>query len=327
MKIAVGMSGGVDSAVAALLLKERGFDVVGYTMDLGREGEEISIQKTREVADKLGIELKVLDFRDEWRLNVSDYIRSSYLNAETPNPCVRCNECVKMFLMPTAAFKDGFERFATGHYARVDEDGRLFRGKDRQKDQSYFLYRVPKEILSKVEFPLGGLVKSEVRQLAADFGLVFPDNEESQDFCGGDVKSLIGMEQKKGEIVTLSGKVIGEHNGFWNYTVGMRKGLCVGGGIPYYVKAIDAVKNRVIVGFREEVLTTQFSIRAAVGNVKGECMVKIRSAGEPKGPVNVDGAEVICVQALSGVSPGQSAVFYRGEEIVGGGIIAKPELI
>lgn len=320
------MSGGVDSAVTALILMQRGFRVVGYTMDLGRENESDAIAKTREVSKSLGIDLKIVSLGDIWKDKVCDYVRGSYLDGETPNPCVRCNELVKMRLLPELAFGDGFERFATGHYARSDEQGRLYRARDREKDQSYFLYRVPRSILSKVEFPLGNLTKAQVRETAKEFKLPIPERQESQDFCGGDVKKMVSSEPKKGEIVTLAGKVIGEHAGFWNYTVGMRKGLGIGGGIPYYVARIDALNNRVIVGHKEDVFVKSFRIHDIVGEAKGELYMKIRSAGEPRGPVLVDGALVACEEGVLGVSPGQSAVFYDGEEIVGGGIISKASI-
>lgn len=323
MKVAVGMSGGVDSAVAALLLKKQGYDVVGYTMTLGRVDEEERLSKTKALAGKLSVGLKVVDLSRSWLTEVCGYVRRTYLAGETPNPCVRCNETVKMSLLPEAAFADGFGVFATGHYARVTGEGRLFRARDRHKDQSYFLYRVPREVLSRTLFPLGALTKDEVRGIARENSIAVDESEESQDFCAGDVKDILGTVPEKGEIVTRDGKVIGEHLGFWNYTVGMRKGLGVGGGVPYYVVDLDAANNRVIVAHRQDAFVGSFDIRSPVGDVSGEVMVKIRSAGEPKGPVKVEGGTVFCATPLSGVSPGQSAVFYRDEEVVGGGIIEK----
>ena len=322
MRIAVGLSGGVDSAVAALMLKKQGWDVGAYTMYLGRDGEDAAVRDTQELALRLGIPLKVVDLSKQWQENVCGYVRTTMCRGETPNPCVRCNETVKMFLMPQIAFADGFDRFATGHYAKSDADGRLFRARYKKKDQSYFLYRIPPELLSRIVFPRGDLDKSEVRKIALDNGFSFPEKSDSQDFCGGDVKAILGAEPKKGEIVTLSGKIIGEHQGYWNYTVGMRKGLGIGGGVPYYVAAIDAGRNRVVVGHREEVLVKSFALHSVVGSMQGEVMVKVRSAGEPKGPVNIEGDRVFSSEGMIGVSPGQSAVFFRGEEVVGGGIIA-----
>ena len=316
MKIAVAISGGVDSAVAALLLKERGHDLVGVTMTLGRADEEKSLAAAREVASRLAIPLEVFDFSREWRVNVLDYIRTTYLAGATPNPCVRCNETVKFGLLPESAFALGCERFATGHYARTArrEDGgvRLLRAVDKAKDQSYFLYRVRPAILARTLFPLGELTKAEVRGLARRAGFEVAEKDDSQDFCGGDVKNFLPREPRVGAIVRAGdGKVLGKHPGFWNYTVGKRKGLGIGGGTPYYVVALDAERNEVLVDFRENTLTYELALGDCVGETDRSLPVKVRSAGEPRR----------LADGLSGVAPGQSAVFYRGDEVVGGGIV------
>lgn len=328
MKVAVGLSGGVDSCVAAMLLKERGHQVVGVTMSLGRRDEEASLAETRRAAERLGVELKVFDFAARWKCRVAGYISDTYLSGCTPNPCVRCNEEVKMRLLPDAAFAAGCETFATGHYARL-VDGRLFRAVDRTKDQSYFLYRVGGDVLRRTVFPLGGMLKTEVRELARGMGLEVADRRDSQDFCGGDAMAMVDAEDREGNIVDVAGKVLGRHRGFWHYTVGKRKGLGIGGGTPYYVVGLDAGRNEVVVGFRDAALRTSFEIGSTVefpGGFEGELSVKVRSAGEPRGPVSVtrtsrDGATVRCAEGIIGIAPGQSAVFYRGDEIVGGGII------
>ena len=324
MKVAVGISGGVDSAVAALLLKEQGHEVVGVTMTLGRtpivngrgrplsqDDEEKSLAEARVAAERLDIPLRVFDFADEWRKQVLDYIRTTYRDGRTPNPCVRCNERVKFGLLPRAAFERlGCDRFATGHYARL-VDGRLFRAVDRSKDQSYFLYRVAPEILARTLFPLGELTKAEVRARAREFALAVADKGDSQDFCGGDVGAIIDLAAREGEIVRTDGKVLGHHAGFWNYTIGKRKGLGVGGGTPYYVVRLDAARNQVIVGTRDETICHELRLTDTVGRIDLSLPVKVRSAGEPKR----------LADGLSGVAPGQSAVFYDGDEVVGGGII------
>ena len=348
MKIAVGISGGVDSAVAALLLKEQGHEVVGVTMTLGRADEAKSLDEAKAVAERLGIPLKVFDFSHEWNSCVLDYIRMTYLGGATPNPCVRCNETVKFGLLPRAAFEMGCERFATGHYARVDfsrrdaeaqrinntsaalclrvRKPRLLRAVDKTKDQSYFLYRVKPEILERTIFPLGELTKAEVREKARQFGLEVADKGDSQDFCWGDPMKIVGAAPREGNIVTTGGKVLGKHPGFWNYTIGKRKGLGIGGGTPYYVVGLNAARNEVIVGFKEESVVREFRVERIVSFTSGETplplCVKVRSAGEPKGPVIWNGETVECSDGISGIAPGQSAVFYRGDEIVGGGIIA-----
>ena len=313
MKVAVGLSGGVDSAVTALLLKEKGYEVVGVTMALGRDGEEKSVAEAREVAAKIGIPLEVADLATPWHREVLKYVSDDYLAGRTPNPCVRCNEFVKFGLLPRWAFATlGCDLFATGHYARLD-GARLFRGVDRAKDQSYFLYRVAPEIRARTLFPLGELTKPEVREIGRRAGIAAAERADSQDFCGGDVKALVNAAPRPGAIVRASdGQVLGEHPGFWNYTVGMRKGLGLGGGgTPYYVLRLDAERNEVLVGTREESLRHDVELRDCVGEIDKSLPVKVRSAGEPR----------LLKDGVSGVAPGQSAVFYRGDEVVGGGII------
>ena len=330
MKVAVGMSGGVDSTVAALLLREQGHEVVGVTMTLGRADEARSLAEARSAAERLDVPLRVFDLADAWRRQVLDYIRDTYLDGRTPNPCVRCNETVKFGLLPRLAFGLGCERFATGHYARLEttETGRvrLLRGRDLVKDQSYFLYRVGAEVLARTLFPLGGLTKTEVRERARAFGLAVSEKGDSQDFCGGDPMALVGRPPQEGNIVTADGKALGRHRGYWNYTIGKRKGLGIGGGVPYYVIGLRAATNEVVVGFKEQAVVREFRVADVVwfgGDepAAGELRVKVRSAGEPKGPVEWDGGVVRCPDGMAGVAPGQSAVFYRGEAIVGGGVI------
>ena len=316
MKVAVGISGGVDSAVAALLLREQGYEVVGVTMTLGRADEAKSLAEAKSAAERLGIPLKVFDFSHEWNSCVLDYIRATYLGGKTPNPCVRCNETVKFGLLPRAAFEMGCERFATGHYARVGmrDEGwgmRLMRGVDRSKDQSYFLYRVRPEILERTMFPLGELTKDEVRAKARAFGLEVAEKGDSQDFCGGDPMRIVNEPDREGEVITVDGKVIGRHRGYWNYTVGMRKGLGIGGGTPYYVVALDAAQNRVIVGFKDDAVRYDLELTDTVGVIDKSLPVKVRRAGEPK----------LLKDGIAGIAPGQSAVFYDGDIVVGGGIV------
>ena len=330
MKVAVGISGGVDSAVAALLLKEQGYDVVGVTMTLGRADEAKSLAEAKAAAERLGIPLKVFDFSAEWKREILQYVSETYLGGRTPNPCVRCNETVKFGLLPHAAFEMGCERFATGHYARLVSrlsSPVLCRAVDHMKDQSYFLYRVKPEILARTVFPLGELTKDEVRAKARQFGLEVAEKGDSQDFCGGDPMAIVGEPDREGEVVTVDGKVIGKHRGYWNYTVGMRKGLGIGGGTPYYVVALDAAPNRVIVGFKDDAVAREFKVVDRVGfltsgkDSASPLSVKVRSAGEPRGPVTVEGDSVKCPNGIAGVAPGQSAVFYDGDVVVGGGII------
>lgn len=334
-RICIGISGGVDSAIAALLLSKQGCDVVGCTMALGRPGEEKSITDAKAVADWLGIPFRIYDLSAEWRHDVAAYIGETYLAGKTPNPCIRCNERIKFGLLPKAAFADGFGFFATGHYAKtgVDSQGRAYlcRAVDRKKDQSYFLYRVRKDILARTIFPLGNLEKSEVRRIAAEFCAPVASKGDSQDFCGGDAMSYVDAPDREGDIVDVDGNILGRHRGFWHYTIGKRKGLGIGGGIPYYVVGLDARENCVVVAFKERAVAKGFKISSPVwlasdndlreASESGELFVKVRSAGEPKGPVELLGDTCIVPDGLSGVAPGQSAVFYRADYVLGGGII------
>ena len=316
MKVAVGISGGVDSAVAALLLKEQGYDVVGVTMTLGRADEAKSLAEAQAAAERLGIPLKVFDFAAEWKREILQYVSETYLGGQTPNPCVRCNETVKFGLLPRVAFEMGCEKFATGHYARLVSrlsSPVLCRAVDKSKDQSYFLYRVRPEILARTLFPLGELTKDEVRAKARAFGLEVAEKDDSQDFCGGDPMRIVNEPDREGEVVTVGGKVIGKHRGYWNYTVGMRKGLGIGGGTPYYVVALDAERNRVIVGFKDDAIRHDLELTDTVGVIDKSLPVKVRSAGEPR----------LLRDGIAGIAPGQSAVFYDGDVVVGGGIITK----
>ncbi len=320
-KVAVGISGGVDSAVAVRLLQERGLggepcEVVGVTMTLGRADEAQSVAEARRAAARLGVRLELVDLADEWRRRVTQDLRDTYLRGQTPNPCVRCNEFVKFGQLPRYAFSQlGCDLFATGHYARLERsDGRvrLLRARDRTKDQSYFLYRVDPEILARTVLPLGELTKAEVREYARQQQLEVADQGDSQDFCGGEVRAFVGAEPREGNIVTRDGKVLGRHSGIWNYTVGKRKGLGIGGGIPYYVVELRAASNEVVVAFREEAICRELRLVETVGRIDLSLPVKVRSAGEPR----------LLADGVLGVAPGQSAVFYDGDEIVGGGIIA-----
>jgi tRNA-specific 2-thiouridylase len=354
MNIAVGLSGGVDSSVAALLLKEQGHDVVGITMKLWRPGlykggdhdscfgpgEEEDIRRAAAVSERIGIPFHVFDCFDAYRREVLAYFRESYLAGRTPNPCVRCNALVKFGLLPRLARESGlvFDHFATGHYARIGRHGgrfSLLRARDRSKDQSYFLYRLSQEQLARQLFPLGDLSKTEIRAIARAHGFGNADAPDSQDFYSGDRAELIGEADREGEVVDTAGRVVGRHPGFWHFTIGQRKGLGTGGGngVPYYVVALDAANNRVIVGTAADCVRREIAVddMAYVGLAPEdvpedgvECLVKIRSAGEPRGPARLfpDG-RCLLPSGISGVAPGQSAVFYAAdaEEVLCGGIL------
>lgn len=342
MKVAIGLSGGVDSSVAALLLKEAGHEVVGITMKLWREGvykggdrdacfgahEIEDIERARATAAKLGIGYETFDCFDEYKKSVIDYFRETYLAGKTPNPCIMCNPILKFGLLPRLAKEAGlkFDAFATGHYARIERVAERYavrRAVDETKDQSYFLCRLSQEQLSHAIFPLGGLTKVETRRLAKEHGLIAADHPDSMDFYSGDKAELIGESDRPGNIVDVRGKVLGKHNGFWHYTVGQRKGLGIGGGTPYYVVDLNACKNEVIVGFEEEAVKTTLEMTDVVygaldptmndGEKEIECFVKVRSAGVPRGPTFLKGTAATFPNGIRGVAPGQSAVFYDSD--------------
>lgn len=350
MRIAVGLSGGVDSSVVALMMKEAGYDVVGITMRLWREGryrggdraacfgpnEEKTIAQAADFAKSIGIEHRVFDCHDEYEREIIRYFREASLQGLTPNPCVICNAEIKFGLLPRVALDSGlsFDMFATGHYARIVRcaNGRyaVARAADEKKDQSYFLYRLTQEQLACSMFPLGGMTKRQVRAFAAEKGLSTADRLDSQDFYSGDKNELVGAAEREGDIVDAAGNVLGRHSGFWHYTVGQRKGIGVYGPKPHYVIRLDACRNQVVVGSRQEAFRSEFRVgdlkwmASAPAENAIRCKVKIRSTGAPLGPVTIEGG--VCRSGgdgLFGVAPGQSAVFYDDSgNIILGGVIA-----
>jgi tRNA-uridine 2-sulfurtransferase len=353
MKIAVGMSGGVDSSVAALLLKKEGHDVIGVTMKIWRGDkaghapkgnacygpeEAEDIEQTRALCKTLGIDYKVIDCSEQYETIVLEYFRKEYRSGRTPNPCIRCNQMVKFGVLPRLAKEAGlkFEKFATGHYARVEYNDAtdrwlLKKGQDSRKDQSYFLYRLSQEQLASVLFPVGGMKKDEVRTIAKEAGCAVHDKDESQDFYSGHYGDLIGQKNEPGTIVDVSGKVLGKHNGIWNYTVGQRKGLGIAYRSPLYVLSIDAEHNKVVVGTEKETKCSVFTVIDCAWTAFEEpeaqfnAKVKIRSA-TPEAEANVEPVEKNAVQVTfaephSAITPGQSAVFYENDVVLGGGTI------
>lgn len=359
-RVAVGMSGGVDSSVAAMLLCAAGFDVIGLTMriwdgslamaDEGRSGcfgpgEERDIETAQSVARRLGIPHRVVSLTGDYRREVLDYYRSEYLAGRTPNPCVRCNRRIKFgaLLEHARAERVAFDWFATGHYARrsVDPTGRprLLRAVDRAKDQSYFLCQLAPAQLAATLLPLGGLRKAEVRALAAAAG--FPElaaRAESQDFIESrDHGPLFEAgEAAPGDIVDMDGRVLGRHPGVIHFTVGQRKGLGIGGaGEPWYVVAIEPAPRRVIVGRREHLAGRR--LRAVDMNwiawdappaeaFRAEGQVRARHAAAPAtaraGPAG--DVEVEFDEPQFAIAPGQIAALFDRDTVLGGGTIATP---
>ncbi len=349
MRIAVGLSGGVDSSVAALLLKRAGHDVVGVAMNLwepGRypdkafeacfgPGAEQAMADAARFAQENGIPFEVFDCAKTFAHEVLRYFKAEREAGRTPNPCVVCNRVMKFGLLPRLALdRLGVDRFATGHYARLEErNGRhaLLRATHAAKDQSYFLWGLSQDQLARAMFPLGGLTKTEVRAVAREARLASAEKTDSQDFYSGDADDLLQLTPRAGELVDLNGKVLAHHNGYWHFTVGQRKGLGIATGTPQYVIDVDACRNRVTVGPREEAIRTSFALDRSTVNWVAQpptnepitCRVKVRSAGEPVGPVVYNNGRVDAPNGVFGVAPGQSAVFYAldSEALLLGGVI------
>jgi tRNA-specific 2-thiouridylase len=350
MKIAVGLSGGVDSSVAAYLLKQAGHEIVGAIMKIwdGRSlpdhkgnscygpDEEEDVREASELCRVLGVPFHAVDCSKQYNEIVLRYFEEEYRSGRTPNPCVKCNEKVKFDLLPLMLEKSGifFNYFATGHYARLDFDRvqaryLLKKGIDSRKDQSYFLYRLSQKQLSKVLFPLGGYTKEKVREIARQAGLPMHDKQESQDFCSGDYTKLLSIESRAGNIVDSSEKILGQHNGIWNFTIGQRKGTGVAGGVPLYVVAINAEKNEIVLGQRELLLAKGLratDLNLIDGKMPVRALVKTRSASDAVPcSIGYDGIELDITfdEPQLAITPGQSAVIYKEDIVVGGGIIAE----
>jgi tRNA-specific 2-thiouridylase len=336
------MSGGVDSSVAALLLARSGMAVEGVTFDLfGERGEGSAAARAAKVCDLLSIPHHVVDAEPYLSRRVVAPFLSEYGAGRTPNPCVRCNERMKFPLLLREMERLGCASIATGHYAVVERRGdgwALLASPNREKDQSYFLYRLGPRVLSRLLLPVGALPKPEVRRLAADAGLPPATEGDSQDVCflnGKGVAEFLeerGVRLPPGEIVDGEGRVVGRHGGIHRYTVGQRKGLGIASARPVYVSAIDAGRNRVVVASREESASAGAEVEKAVfspgsgtGPMRGTARIRYRHAGveclaEPAG----DRLRVRFAAPQAGVAPGQSLVLYDGDRVVGGGIIRCP---
>jgi len=347
------MSGGVDSSTAAALLKEQGHDVIGIGLQLSEpriSGEATRIRRgpagmddARRVAAHLGIPFHVLNYEAIFEKSVVDYFCRSYLEGKTPNPCVECNRVIKFGRLLELVDRLGAEGFATGHYARVCQDpgtGRylLKKGVDPDKDQSYFLYPIPRPQLSRLIFPLGEMTKEQTRESARSFGLPVSDRPSSQDICflgESNYRQFLAERfpesLEPGPIVNSRGEVLGRHLGIARYTVGQRRGLHVATGVPLYVLAVDRAKRTVTVGARDEARRRRIS----VGQINWlsidppeeplQLAVKLRYR-QPELPATVsplgrDRAEVCLAEPQPTAAPGQSAVFYNDDVVVGGGVI------
>lgn len=355
-RVLLAMSGGIDSAVAAMLLLEQGFEVLGATMLLhdpqapyGITGgcfgssEADSQDDLDRVASFLGIEVRKLDLSADFERSVLDYYRDSYLQGRTPNPCIVCNQIMKFHLLRSSleALGETFDHYATGHYARVrysEEQCRwqLLKGSDPLKDQSYFLCLLTQDQLAKTIFPLGSLTKAEVRKIAASKGLDFLlPKAESQDFVSeADHTRLFGdTKPVSGEMLGPDGEQVGTHRGLIHYTIGKRRHLGISGKPePWYVTSLDARQNRVFVGpisnlFKDRLIAKKVNWVSIAGLTREmEAEAKIRYAHHPAPclltPIDETTVELVFSQPQLSVTPGQFVVFYRGDMLLGGGVIA-----
>lgn len=346
MKIAVGLSGGVDSSVTAYLLKEQGHEVVGVRMNLFPAGENSDEDDAGKVAEHLGIPFKTISMEEEYHEHVIRYMKMEYLSGRTPNPCIVCNRYVKFGLFLDKVFESGqdFDMFATGHYAIIDKDGEtgrysLKKGSHTDKDQAYFLSILTQEQLSKILFPLGKMDKKQVKQIAADAGLFTAQKRESQDLCSGDYRKYISDEESsEGYFVDRDGNILGKHKGIENYTIGQRRGLGLSSpGEPYYVIGLDGKTGNVVIGYNSDLLSSSMVVGeinwGAIINppLPLDVQVKIRYRDNGvkariKEKVGAGRYLVEFSEERRAVTPGQLAVFYNGETVLGAAFIEASDI-
>ena len=342
-KVVVGMSGGVDSAVAAYLLKEQGYEVIGVTMQMwGEDGISDAVADAKRVAEQLGIAHYVPDFRDEFKKNVIDYFTDEYKNGRTPNPCVICNRKVKWEALLKWGSECGAEYIATGHYARITKlsNGRyaVRNSVTARKDQTYALYNLTQEQLKRTLMPIGDYTKDEVREIAGKLGIAVSDKPDSMEICfipdndyARYIKNTTGYESIPGNFVDTKGNIIGRHKGIIHYTVGQRKGLGIAMGHPVFVVEIKPDTNEVVVGDDREVFALKlYADRInlmAVENIEYGMRAKAKIRYSHEGAdctlkmVEKDLLECVFDQPQRAITPGQALVLYKDDYVIGGGTI------
>ena len=342
IRIIVAMSGGVDSSVAAALLNKQGFDVVGIFMKFWKDGQSSqnrccsveSEKLARLVAKELDIPFYVLNVEKEFKKKVVDYFLKEYKKGNTPNPCIVCNKEIKFGFLIKKALSLGADFVATGHYVKI-KDGRLFESEDKEKDQTYFLCQLNQKQLKRVLFPIGDYKKSDVRKLAEKFKLPTAETPESQEVCfiqdttDNFLKKYLKI--KPGKVINTEGKILGEHEGLWFYTIGQRKGIGLSGG-PYYVTGKDLKNNSLLISKNQKDLLKKELIAENVNWISGEkpnlplrAKVKIRyrtnSAEAVIYTIKNKNYRIVFKDPQRAITPGQSAVFYHNKEMLGGGVI------
>jgi tRNA-specific 2-thiouridylase len=345
-KIIVGLSGGVDSSVAAALLCRQGYEVVGVTLWLMRgKGQCCSegMVDAARICEQLGIEHKIVDSRDTFEEYIVNYLVTGYQAGITPLPCSQCNKAVKFAPMLAYSRRElGIDKLATGHYGRITYDAashryQLRRAIDPSKDQTYFLYDLEQEVLANTVFPLGEIAKATTREIAGELGLATADKPESQDLClvekHGSMQTFLDtyLGEKPGDIVNGEGKILGQHTGIHHYTIGQRKGIGIAAAEPLYVVSLDAAKNRVVVGSREETHQPECSVDRVnwvsivppTAPIRAKAQLRYRSQPEPVTvvPWGDDRVRLVFDEPQFSITPGQAAVWYDGDILLGGGII------
>lgn len=345
-KVVVGLSGGVDSSVAAATLHHQGYEVIGLTLWLMKGKGQCCSEGMVDAAficEQLGLPHHIVDTRELFQTHIIDYLVSGYEAGVTPLPCSQCNRAVKFGPMLHYAQEQlGTDKIATGHYARIryDEERdryQLLRAVDSRKDQSYFLYDLTQDLLAGTLFPLGDITKDETRRIAAQYNLKTADKPESQDLClieaHGSMQSFLDkyINTKEGDIVDSTGKVLGQHSGIHHYTIGQRKGLGVSAPDPLYVMKLDPVMNRVVVGRREEATqpyctvnrVNWVSIPEPTTPINAQVRVRYRSPAVPTQVIPLENGrmKLLFAEPQFGITPGQAAVLYDGDVVLGGGII------